>query len=1436
MDFHHPPREGYPAFNRSWNLFRRHGGLMIVRVQVVPSSGTLHRDVSPREVNCPMANKKLIAAYQKLNPAERHMVQLCAFAIRPLQRGDLAKFLAKAGWKDSAGKQYTQKAIGQIARTLEVAGMLQRASYDGVETANEIADLVMQDSIRRGQFDELRGIFEQKESRYGSYRYGYGRRLPDLRIAFYAGEVSEFQSLLKGVGQYEEVRLFDPFSPDIFATLDPVLQQWYFTDRMPQIILSPAGDAEVLAAFDQWAAAQPVLSNETAGLWLDLAMARGDLKSLAELDARTGHKLPEAEGCEALLRGDFERAERCLAQAAPAAGRKGKRKSGPAAAHLPLLLYLMLLFKRGTAESLVLARSLVNSTTKAGKAKNPYSSAFEPIAAAIAFRQSPTSPGPFAEQLNKLRTSSLAMLLIGYLHRWFLADEQEKVKSPANDLASVARAYRSAGLAWLEAEAAGLASRLSGKNAASAATRSSEIHARLGTVSLVNLIEPEPTWQRSLNAIGQLGEDKPTVATTGDAPIESERLIWEISATDDYFNLQPFLQKRKAKGWTTGRRVGLQRLYDEWNTTAFAFLTDQDRDLCRTLEMHVQRNYHSYTETYYLFNTERTARAIVGHPCVFSPGDRETPLEIVEQPPRLVVAKQSSHTIRLKLDPKLPEGVIDNEHPYRLIKDGPQRIILVFFDTPHLKLQRILGRMLDVPAAAAEQVVASIQKVSSLVAVHSEIGGDSVAAESVAGDARPHLHLLPYQGGLRAEFFVRPFGDDGPFCRPGQGEVNVFASFDGQPRTAHRDLAEERSRLEALSVDCLALSAQTEGDTACFPSPIEALEALLELEDQVAENRVVLHWPQGRSLQLAGRASGSQLQMSIRRDRDWFAASGKLKVDQSLAIDMMKLIDLVEASPSRFVQLDDGRFLALTDQLRQRVQELGAYGDRQKTKLRFPPVRAVALEDLGEAVKLKADASWIGFLNKMKTAGEVPPAVPSTLQAELRDYQTEGFHWMARLAEWGMGGCLADDMGLGKTVEALALLVHRAAGGPTLVVAPTSVGFNWLSEANRFAPTLNARLFGPGDRGEFFRNLGPRDVAICSYGLMYTEAARFQAQTWHTVVLDEAQAIKNMATRRSQAAMGLNADFRLIMTGTPLENHLGELWNLFQFINPGLLGSLEHFQQRFAAPIERDGCQLTRRRLKKLIQPFLLRRTKIQVLAELPSRTELTLQVELSKEEATLYEALRCRALEKLAEAGNDRAQHLKILAEIMRLRRACCHPKLVVPESGISGSKLALFSETIDELLDNHHKALVFSQFVDHLTILREELDRKGVSYQYLDGGTPAAQRKKRVEAFQSGEGDVFLISLRAGGLGLNLTAADYVLHMDPWWNPAVEDQASDRAHRLGQQRPVTIYRFITKGTIEERITDLHASKRDLADSLLEGTHLSGKLTAEQLLKLIRE
>ena len=337
------------------------------------------------------------------------------------------------------------------------------------------------------------------------------------------------------------------------------------------------------------------------------------------------------------------------------------------------------------------------------------------------------------------------------------------------------------------------------------------------------------------------------------------------------------------------------------------------------------------------------------------------------------------------------------------------------------------------------------------------------------------------------------------------------------------------------------------------------------------------------------------------------------------------------------------------------------------------------------------------------------------------------------------------------------------------------------------------------------------------------------------IVLDEAQAIKNATTKRFQAAIQLNGNFKLALSGTPIENGLDELWSLFRFIAPGLLGSKESFQKKFMTPLDKEKDQARRQALKNLIKAFILRRTKTNVLQELPPKTEQTIHIDMEPEEKAFYEAVRQTAIDNITnndQKGGQRKIH--ILAEITRLRRACCHPKLVDNNIDIPSSKLKVFLELVDELLQNNHKALIFSQYVSYLDLVRAELDKKGIDYQYLDGSTAAAERQKRVNAFQEGKSSLFLLSLKAGGAGLNLTAADYVIHMDPWWNPAVEDQASDRAHRMGQQRPVTIYRLVMKDSIEERILALHKDKRDLADDLLDGSQHVTKLTEDDLIKLM--
>jgi SNF2 family DNA or RNA helicase len=420
------------------------------------------------------------------------------------------------------------------------------------------------------------------------------------------------------------------------------------------------------------------------------------------------------------------------------------------------------------------------------------------------------------------------------------------------------------------------------------------------------------------------------------------------------------------------------------------------------------------------------------------------------------------------------------------------------------------------------------------------------------------------------------------------------------------------------------------------------------------------------------------------------------------------------------------------------------------------------------------------------------------------------------------------------------VLLHRKALGPALVVAPTSVGFNWLEEARRFAPRLRLRLFSEeADRGGALDALGPGEVLVLSYGLLTRDVERLAKVRFATIVFDEAQQLKNATTHRFRAARALQGDFKFALSGTPLENHLGELWAMFAIVFPGLLGSWEAFRVRFATPIERQVDPTAAPALARVLQPFLLRRTKAQVETQLPPRTDVRVPVVLSPAEWTLYEDARLAALADLETNKTtlrEQERRIEVLAALTRLRLLASHPRLYDAGSKVESAKLERLLELVRELIAEGQRALVFSQFTSHLALVREVLDREGVRYEYLDGQTPAGARAERVRAFQEGDAPLFLISLKAGGFGLNLTAATSVIHLDPWWNPAVEDQASDRAHRIGQSKPVTVYRLVAHGTIEEQMLGLHEHKRALVAGVLEGKDQAGKLSTQELLGLLSQ
>ncbi|KSW27127.1 helicase [Pseudomonas sp. ADP] len=460
-----------------------------------------------------------------------------------------------------------------------------------------------------------------------------------------------------------------------------------------------------------------------------------------------------------------------------------------------------------------------------------------------------------------------------------------------------------------------------------------------------------------------------------------------------------------------------------------------------------------------------------------------------------------------------------------------------------------------------------------------------------------------------------------------------------------------------------------------------------------------------------------------------------------------------------------------------------------------------------------------------------PAPLPEGLRAELRAYQHEGLSWMQTLRAVGASGILADDMGLGKTLQSLAhVLLEKQAGrlnAPALVVMPTSLIPNWLDEAERFTPGLRVlALHGAGRRRDFAK-IEEHDLILTTYALLPRDAEKLGKHAYHLLILDEAQNIKNAGTKAAQAARQLNARHRLCLTGTPLENHLGELWSLFHFLLPGWLGDAKQFAQHYRTPIERHGDQARLAHLAARIRPFLLRRTKEQVASELPPKSEFIQHIELSEAQRDLYETVRLaldrKVRDEIARRGLARSRII-ILEALLKLRQVCCDIRLVQkdaqPPSGrakaVTSGKLEYLLDMLEELLAEGRRVLLFSQFTSMLALVGEALQQRGIDYALLTGDS--RDRRQPVEDFQQGRVPLFLISLKAGGVGLNLTAADTVIHYDPWWNPAAENQASDRAYRIGQDKPVFVYKLIARGTVEEKIQLLQREKAALAAGILEG------------------
>jgi len=1396
----------------------------------------LHNEMSrkkskKKQAKSPESSQDLFERYRKLEPHERAFVQLLSVAYEPISGANALAALKQANVLAGNGKPFDSPSYRETVGKLNDAGLVEITRATQPRCNPQIAEVATRDAILEGAFPRMVEAVEiirpLPRSIMYTYYQSFHHAVRDFRIYFYRGDADDAYRILN--------RIYSSFSwerqahdPMLAVANAPFDAAWlakapYATaERVLHVrLVDAAHRLEAADDFydylrDHWNDYKTKeYPNALPLLLAEQAMWRGALRDLEPLLAKSPFiNATYYLGAQALFDGDLEACHRLFAE-----GLSGAREvTGKRSIEIPGslgILYALALIQTGDRKQLEAARRFLRrrlrSECRAGA--TPALLCFvEELLGNAAAQNDDSLTYVILDTHPPLETIVIHLVL-------FWRDDPHAT-TPLVTLTRMFDKAAGSGYHWLAAELAS-AILLVKPDDKKAAQFAGDFYRRTGMRPLSSLIQKQEAWERSLDALALVADGK--ISPPGEA---ETRLAWYVGINDSYCNVEAREVKRKGDGrWTKGKVVSPKRLGTE--PEKLPYLTQQDREACSHITVEVVRNRYYRPKTYHTF-TSRVVLGLAGHPLVFRPDG--TPLEVAKGEPELRVARKGKR-VQISLWPSTP-----TDSDVCVVPETAGRIKVVEYSAAHRRIAGIIGSGLEIPSEHESRVLKTLSSVASLITIHSDIGGGLENVPTVPADSQPRVVLVPSGNGLRAQIMTQPL-TGGAYYRPGYGGATVMAEVHGQRVQTTRDLRLERDRAAHVLAACATLERAQEIDGEWYLNdPVDCLELLCDLRELGGD--AVVEWPKGEKMTLTQTATFANLRFRLNGERDWFEACGDLRLDDGRVMDLRQLIELLEEAPGRFVPLGDGEFLALTKEFRKRLDEFSSVAETRGKGFRVHPLAAPSIEGLIEnAGEFNADDVWKKHIARFREAETIECAVPSTLRATLRDYQAEGFHWLTRLDHWGAGACLADDMGLGKTVQALAFILAKASEGPALVVAPTSVCMNWMEEVQRFAPSLNPILFGPGDRQAVLDALQPMDVVVCSYGLLYQEEEKLAARHWRVAVLDEAQAIKNVATRRSKAAMHLQAGFRLITTGTPIENHLGELWNLFCFINRGLLGSLEQFNQRFANPIERYQNREARIRLKRIIQPFMLRRVKEQVLEELPARTEILLHVELNDEEAAFYEALRRKAIDQLANTnGNAGQKHLRILAEIMRLRRACCNAQLVTPEMAIPSSKLSVFLDLVDELIENRHKALVFSQFVDHLAILRKALDEKKVAYQYLDGSTPQRERKRRVDAFQSGDGDLFLISLKAGGTGLNLTAADYVIHMDPWWNPAVEDQASDRAHRIGQLRPVTIYRLVTKGTIESKIVELHNQKRDLADSLLEGTEMTGKMSADELLALLQE
>lgn len=783
----------------------------------------------------------------------------------------------------------------------------------------------------------------------------------------------------------------------------------------------------------------------------------------------------------------------------------------------------------------------------------------------------------------------------------------------------------------------------------------------------------------------------------------------------------------------------------------------------------------------------------------------------------------------------LPESsvTIDEEGVYHVIVMSPEQRLVI---DGMLKAGTI-------PSSALASLRQTLEKLDGVVELHTDLE-QLGRIEEKEGSPVLAVRVRPVDDDYEMTVQAVPLVEGMARFSPGEGGESVYDTMEGHTVAVRRDLLGEYENYDILrkffekEIGIPYESYQT--------ARFSASEHLLALLSFVHDNpqSYFMEWPEGEILKFKEISDSRDVDISVSTNMNWFEVEGNITVFGKKRTLEEILAMWKDSDIEGYIRVGEKEYAKMSKTLQKHLAEISDLGKAdRKGRICVPAIQVGTLAKvLGEDGGLHAemDDGFKNLLARMETAYHSSPECPEGLNATLRDYQMQGYQWMVRLDGWGAGACLADDMGLGKTVQALAFLLHKKDIGPSLVVAPKSVVPNWAAEVERFAPSLKVTVLNEiQDRRTAIASAMAGDLFLVSYGVMVTSIDLLKPVGWNVVCLDEAHQIKNRTTRMSQAAMSLRSGSRLILTGTPVQNNIGELWNLMQFINPGLLGTWTRFRDKYINGPEMDDYK--RELLKGMTQPFILRRTKEDVLGDLPDKVCYQHLVHLNENEMTVYEEARQRLELKFKKnkTGKERvlARDIKVefFAELIRLRLMANAMELVNTGWNGGSSKVDALKDIMSTLMTGgDNRVIIFSQFTSFLDIIGRMLTKEGYEYLYMDGNTSLQERRMLVTKFQSGVCPIFLVSLKAGGLGVNLTAANYVIITDPWWNPSIEKQAEDRAHRLGQKRAVTVIRLVSQHTIEEKILRLHETKEDLSDTILNGTDRSAKLSMDDVLDMV--